>query len=70
MEERRRNTQGYSGFNARGGGMRGGGRGGMDGRTPSQGGRGNFNKDGRGNFGPRGRGGNMVQRGRGTAQAA
>lgn len=67
VEERRRNAQGYGGFNTRGG-MRG--RGGLDGRSPSQGGRGNFNKDGRGNFGPRGRGGNIVQRGRGTAQAA
>ena len=69
VEERRPRPTAYGGgFNGRGG-MRGG-RGGPDGRTPSQG-RGGFQKDGgRGGFVPRGRGGSLTPRGRGMPQAA
>ena len=67
VEERRRGPNAY-GYNARGG-MRGG-RGNMDNRTPSQGGRGGYPREGgRGSYTPRGRG-NITPRGRGMPQAA
>jgi hypothetical protein len=68
VEERRPRGSAYGAYNGRGGGVRGG-RGTLDGRTPSQ--RGGHSKEGgRGGFVPRGRGGNPTPRGRGMPQAA